>query len=211
MIFRRLFMLGIFLAPAAARAELPPCLAQLEHAPRNGVLSAHQNDINNNCLRELQTASVASDLAAHIAESERKQHAPVATSAQSAAPISMGVMPTLGTALPVVPQLAPSPASPPAQAVLPRIVMIVSDGKRYVATLRMPSGGTVDAMTGATLPNGTRIAAVTAENVYIRHDKTLVPLGDDDGTSPAAAPVQDQISPAMPFQRPGAAMGRPFP
>jgi len=209
MIIRRLLMLGFLFAPATAWAELPPCFAQLEHAPPDGVLSSHQNDVNNNCLRELQTASVAADLAAHIAESERKRHAPVPTVTQSTLPMPLGGMPVAGTGLPVLPQSLSPP--PPVQAALPRIVMIVSDGNRYVATLRLANGGTTDAIRGATLPDGTRVAAVTASTVYLQRGKTLVPLSDDDGTSPTPTTGQDQTFPGMMMQRPGAATGRAFP
>lgn len=212
MIIPHLAMVGLFSLPVTAHAALPPCFASLEHASQGGVLTARQNDVNNNCLRELQVASAASDLAAHIAESERKQREPASAPTSSgpfAGNVNMapGVPPYPASARPI-PALEPAASSAPSGPALPRIVMIVSNGSRYVATLRTADGNTLDCVNGTSLPDGTRVAAVTAGAVYVKQGKTLVPLGDDDDTS---SPSRNQAQSTTLSPGTGMGMGRSFP
>lgn len=190
--------------PVAARAELPPCVAHLEHAPTGGVLDVHQNDINNNCLRELQTASVVAELASKIRESDSKRDSSHTVSAAPTAAYP-GTLTGPGYGAPFLPQMPSAPPLPATQTVqtsapaLPRIVMIASDGSHYVATLRLPDGTTIDAVSGTTLSDGLTVAVVTAKTVFIRRGKNLVQIGDDDGTafpSPTSPVGSSGASPA---------------
>ncbi|WP_161630804.1 MULTISPECIES: type IV pilus biogenesis protein PilP [Asaia] len=161
--------------------------------------------MNEACLHALNDFQKAAEAKAKIEEVESHKErgsAPVSTSALP--PVLPGypgvAMPPSFAPRPIqtVPQVAEKPFPPR----LPVIVMILSDAQdRPTATLRLPEGGSVDVTRGSLLPDGTSVAAIDGNTVYVRRGHTLMRLPMDNGQSltPVAddrAPTQGQALPA---------------
>jgi len=163
----------------------------MQEPREGGVLTAEQIAVNASCLQTLSAFEKAAEGRAKIDASEHKQD-----HAQD---------PRGGLGLPNFPaptsMALPNTASAPVQvkAALPTIQMILGDERgHYTATLHMPDGGTLDVSRGTQLPTGEQVAIVTDNAVWLRRDKTLTRLADDDGqpSQPASQnPVRSNPAP----------------
>ncbi|MFC0500496.1 type IV pilus biogenesis protein PilP [Asaia krungthepensis] len=173
--------------------------------------------MNAACLQALNDFQKAAEAKAKIEEVEsHKERGGAPVPASTFPPILPGYP---GVAMP--PALASKPIQTPPQMTekpsppqLPVIVMILSDAQdRPTATLRLPDGGSVDVTRGSLLPDGTSVAAIDGNTVYVRRGHTLVRLPMDNGQSliPAAderAPTQGQALPAGSYPSPGGGVPR---
>jgi len=200
-----------------AAAAIPQCASHLQEPGIDGVLSAQQLAMNAACLQALNDFQKAAEAKAKIEEVESHKE-------RGGSPVSTSILPPIlpgypGVAMP--PVLAPKPlqttpqtAEKPSPPRLPVIVMILSDAKdRPTATLRLPEGGSVDVTRGSLLPDGTSVAAIDGDAVYVRRGHTLVRLPMDNGQSLISdaddhAPTQGQTTPAGPYRMPGGGMPR---
>ena len=175
-----------------AQADVPECAYHLERAAPGQVLTADQIDANNNCLKELQQESLATEFRAKIADSERKmkEKPPAAQAGPTGGTLPLPGFPTL---TPPPSLSAPSQPSGPPPYVPPRIAMIVSDGGKLTATLKMNDGAMLDAVKGTTLPDGAVVISLRPDAVYVRHGKDMIALSNDDGSS-VSAPVATEQS-----------------
>ena len=180
-----------------AQADVPECAYHLEHAAPGQVLTADQIDANNDCLKELQQESLATELRAKIAESERKMKEKPATAQASS---TSGTLPLPGfpTLVPPPSLSEPSRKSGPPPYAPPRIAMIVSDGGKLTATLKMNDGAMLEAGKGTTLPDGAVVISLRSDGVYVRHGQDVIPLSNDDGSSTSAPLATEEAGARFP-------------
>lgn len=159
-------------------------------APAPGeTLSVTAIDANNACVAYLKQVAIAAEQNAKIADSERR------IKGEKPADKMIGTPPPL-------PIAKPEPAPEP---VLPQTDSLYVDQHGATAILVFHDGSTAEVNTGATLPDGLKVSAITRAGVFVRNaDGRIIRLNDATSGFPAqaatsSAPVRQNQSGAYPF------------
>jgi len=171
-----------FCSPAAW-AGIPACALHLAQPAPGAQLTPAQIAANQSCIAELHQEDAAAGLVEKIWENDKKMLAPEPGTPAAAARAPQA------PALPAPPIAAlttgdPRTAPPHGMA---RVALIMTDGAQVEASLTMPEGGTMDVTKGTTLPDGSVVAEIRPNAVYVRREGHMQRLELDDGSAPAQA------------------------
>lgn len=165
---------------SAAQARIPACALHLAEPAPGETLSPMQLAANQSCLTELKQEDEATERVAKIYAAESKMVVDpekVSTgSANATAPAR-----SLHPARPDEPASGHQEDQDESSTSLPRVAQILVDTTTASASLLLADGGSIDVLKGAALPDGTIVASILPDAVFIRRNGKTLRLPFDDG------------------------------